>query len=236
MIHKSMIIQRTLVFLILIALLSVGCTIKKIGEEDKNKGGDEYSTWTKSGKAFDPVAYVDSIWDEKLIPVFKEESDDVNMVLQALAEDKETAVEQYGLKHQSGETEPTFKVKGTAKVAEYDDSSRNGLFMLDLPPFDGETDVPMQVGPVIRKTAIRDSVSFISFTDVGNQLQFASLADELNKRMKKEAVEPLDLDTIEGKTIQFYGAVKLEEGQTIDDVVITPVHIEVVDEPAGEED
>jgi len=231
-----MIIQRTLVFLILIAFLSVGCTIKKIGEEDKNKSGDEYSTWTKSGKAFDPVAYVDSIWDEKLIPAFTEESDDVNMVLQALAEDKETAVEQYGLEHKSGETEPIFKVKGTAKVAEFDDSSRNGLFMLDLTPFDGESDVQMQVGPVIRKTAIRDSVSFISFTDVGNQLQFASLADELNARMRKEAVKPLDLDTIEGKIIYFYGAIKLEEDQTYEDVVITPVKIELVDGSVGEED
>lgn len=234
--HKSNTICKTLVFLILIALLSSGCTIKKIGEEDKNKSGDEYSTWTKSGKAFDPVAYVDSIWDEKLIPVFMEESDDVNVVLQALAEDKEAAVEQYGLKHKSGETEPIFKVKGSAKVVEYDDSSRNGLFMIDVPPFDGEPDVSMQVGPVIRKTVIRDSVSFISFTDVGNQLQFASLADELNGRMRKEAVEPLDLDTIEGKTIHFYGAFELEEDQTYEDVVITPVKIEVVDGPVGEED
>ncbi len=234
MIHKSNKLLQALFLIILIAFLLSACTIKKISEVENKESSDEYSTWTKSGKAFDPVKYVDSVWDEKLIPAFLEDSEDINAVLNALAEDKEAAVQQYGLKRQSGEAVPSFKVKGTVKVIEYDDSSRNGLLMLDLSPYDGEVDIPMQVGPVIRKTAIRDSVSFISFTDVGNQLQFASLADELNKRMKQHAVEPLDLDTIEGKTLCFYGAIKLDEGQTLDELVITPVVIEVVEEAGGE--
>ncbi len=235
MIHKSKTIRKIPVIFILIAFLMSSCTIKKISEVDKDKKSDEYSTWTKSGKSFDPIEYVDSVWEEKIVPEFLEKSVEIGPLLEALAEDKETAVSQYGLEKKSGEKLPSFKVKGTAKVLEFDDSSRNGLLILDLVPTDEEADVPLQVGPVIRKTAIRDSVSFISFTDVGNQLQFASLADELNKRMKEEAVEPLNLENIEGKKISFYGAIKVDEDQTREDVVITPVKIEIV-ENGGEAD
>jgi predicted lipoprotein len=221
------------VFLILVLvffiLLSGSCTIKKISEVDKGKKNDEYSTWTKSGKAFDPVEYVDSIWEEKLLPLFLSSSFPFQEVFAALQSDSEEATKKYGLKRKSGEHVAAFKVKGTGVVLQYDDSSRNGLLAVDLLPADGTADVTLQVGPVIRKTAIRDSMDFISFTDVGNQLQFASLADELNARMKKDAVEPLDLENIAGKTIEFYGAFKIEDDQGIDAIVVTPVKIDVTE-------
>lgn len=215
--------------LVFFIILSGSCTIKKISEVDKGKKSDEYSTWTKSGKEFDPVEYVDSVWDEKLVPAFLTQSSPFQDVFNALSEDREAAINQYGLEHKSGEHEPAFKVTGSGMVLKFDDSSRNGLLLVDLLPGDGTADVTLQVGPVIRKTAIRDSVDFISFTDVGNQLQFASLADELNARMKKETVAPLDLDTITGKTIKFYGAFKLEEDQGIDEIVVTPVIIDLTE-------
>lgn len=228
--------QKALVTLLLIIfLIFSSCTVKKISEmEDGGDGGDEYSTWTKSGKEFDPVQYVDSIWESKLIPAFHEESVELTAVLEALKNSREEAVQQYGLKGSSDEIKPIFKVKGNAVVLSYDDSSRNGLLVLDIVPADGQEDVLLQVGPVIRKTALRDSVSFINFTDIGNQIQFASLADELNARMRREAVDPLDLENLEEKEISFYGAFNLEEDDTYEDVVITPLTIELVNEESPE--
>ncbi|MCF7943895.1 MAG: DUF2291 domain-containing protein [Spirochaetia bacterium] len=215
-----------MVFVVFI-LLTGSCTIRKINKTDAGKTTDEYSTWTKSGKEFDPVAYVNSIWEEQLIPAFLCQSFPYEEVYASLQADSEEAIVTYGLEEKTGKHIPSFKVKGTGVVLEYDDSSRNGLFLVDLLPTDGITDVVLQVGPVIRKTAIRDSSDFISFTDVGNQLQFASLSDELNARMRREVVDTLDLETIEGKTIDFYGAFKIEEDQGIDDIVVTPVKIDV---------
>ena len=120
-------------------------------------------------------------------------------------------------------------MKGEAVVLEYDDSSRNGLLRIDLNPFDGVEDTSLQVGPVIKKTALRDSVDFIRFTDVGNQLQFASLADELNNKMKKTVVENLDLENIAGKKVYFYAAFKLEQTDSVDQIVLTPAVIEVLE-------
>ncbi len=212
------------------AILLNGCTIKKISELDEKDGG-EYSTWTKSGNVFEPVSYVDSMWTAKLIPAFKDESGDLNAVLEALAEDWETGIENYGLMSKAGGMGVAFKVKSEGRVISYDDSSRNGLLLIDIPPYEGEADISLQVGPVIRNTAIRDSLSFIRFSEIGNQLQFASLADELNARMRREVVDPLDLEAIEGKKISFYGAFKADEqAEVLSQLVITPVIIEILEE------
>ena len=222
-----------MIILVIFAFFMGSCTIRKISDIDKNKKTDEYSTWTKSGKAFDPVEYVDSVWDAKLLPAFKESAVEITELLKALEEDKDAASQKYGKMKKTGGTWIAFKVKGEAFVLEYDDSSMNGKLLIDLMPADGTKDIVIQVGPVIKKTAIRDSVDFISFTDVGNQLQFASLADELNLRMKKEVIEPLDLEQIENKKISFYGAFKLEEDELLEDIVITPVEIKVVETADG---
>ena len=208
-------------------MVFTSCTVKKLSEVESGKDEGEYSTWTKSGSEFEPVSYVEGIWDSRLVPAFKEECVDINMLFDALKTDREKAVSDYGLTKTQGAASFAFKVKGEAVVMEYDDSSRNGLLIIDLTPADGTKDTALQVGPVIKKTALRDSVDFIKFSEVGNQLQFASLADELNNKMKKVVVEPLDLANIAGKTIYFYAAFKLEQSDTVDDIVLTPAVLEL---------
>lgn len=210
-----------------IFLVFTSCTVKKISEVDAGKDEGEYSTWTKSGSQFEPVSYVEGIWDSRLVPAFREECIDLNMLLDALRADREKAVAEYGLTKTQGAASYAFKVKGEAVVVEYDSSSRNGLLTIDLTPADGVKDTALQVGPVIKKTALRDSLDFIKFSEVGNQLQFASLADELNNKMKKVVIEPLDLENIAGKTIYFYAAFKLEQSDSIEDIVLTPAVIEL---------
>ena len=100
---------------------------------------------------------------------------------------------------------------------------------MDMEPTDGRLDATLQVGPVVRGTAIRDSMEFIRFTDVGNQLQFADLANELNARMRRDSVEPLDLTHIVGRRISFLGAFRLTKDQPLEDIVVTPVKIDLLD-------
>ena len=149
-------------------------------------------------------------------------------VLSSLRADRQGAIEKYGLARETGEPFFVFKVRGTCRVVEYDDSSRNGVIRVDMDPADGEVDATLQVGPVVRGTAIRDSMEFIRFTDVGNQLQFAALANELNARMRRDSVEPLDLPGIVGKRISFLGAFRLEETQALEEIVVTPVKIDLL--------
>ena len=222
--------KKSLVLFALIAailLLSTSCTVKKLSEMEAGKDDGEYSTWTKSGSGFEPVSYVEGIWDSRLIPAFKEECVEIDTVFNALKTDREKANADYGMTKTQGATSFAFKVKGEGVVLAYDNSSRNGLLTLDLAPADGVQDASIQVGPVIKKTALRDSLEFVKFSEIGNQLQFASLADELNNKMKKMVVEPLDLENIAGKTVDFYAAFKLEQTDSVDNIVLTAVLVDV---------
>ena len=201
------------------------CTVVKI-EEDEGDGEDQYATWTKTGTGFQATEYVAAVWDERILPVYEEEAVDYTEVLSGLRADREGTIEKYGLARETGEPFFVFKVRGTCRVVEYDDSSRNGVIRVDIEPADGEIDATLQVGPVVRGTAIRDSMEFIRFTDVGNQLQFAALANELNARMRRDSVEPLDLPGMVGKRIFFLGAFRLTEDQPLEEIVVTPVKID----------
>jgi predicted lipoprotein len=212
---------------LVLAVLS-SCTVVKL-EKSGGSGGDQYSTWTKTGTGFQAAEYVAAIWDEKVLPAYEKQAADFVTVLEALRGKRREASERYGLKRETGEPFYVFKVRADARVVKYDDSSRNGLLRVNLEPSGKGMHAALQVGPVVLGTAIRDSLEFIRFTDVGNQLQFADLADQLNARMQKESVAPLDMSKIAGKCISFLGAFKLEEEQPIEDIVVTPVKISILD-------
>ena len=50
-----------------------------------------------------------------------------------------------------------FMVRGEAIILEVDRSSRVGLAPMDLAPLDGEADIFLAIGPVLRGNALRDS-------------------------------------------------------------------------------
>jgi predicted lipoprotein len=212
-----------------VCLVLIGaCTVVKI-EEGDSEAGDQYATWKKTGTGFQANEYVAAVWDERILPAYEEEAVEYTEVLSSLRADRQGAIGKYGLARETGEPFFVFKVRGTSRVVEYDDSSRNGVIRVDMEPADGQVDATLQVGPVIRGTAIRDSMEFIRFTDVGNQLQFAALANELNARMRKDSVEPLDLPGIVGKRVSFLGAFRLEETEALEEIVVTPVKIDLLD-------
>jgi predicted lipoprotein len=96
---------------------------------------------------------------------------------------------------------------------------------VDLDPADGSADVLIQIGPVIKDSAIRDSLEFISFTDFTNQLEFTRLSNAFNKMVNKTVTGKLDRDNLMGKSISFNGA--FTQLQDSDLIRITPVSLEV---------
>ena len=68
-------------------------------------------------------------------------------------------------------------------------------------------DVALQIGPVIFGTALRDSLPFISFEQVVNQIQFAQVSRELNDRASAAARAGIDVaKLVPGTRIAFAGA------------------------------
>ena len=97
--------------------------------------------------------------------------------------------------------------------------SRAGLALVDTNG-DGEIDISLAVGPVIRGTAMRDGMPFISFNQFTNQMQFASVSNEMNALINQQIITPLgDVNSLTGKQVTFAGAFTLDK---LDDIVVVP--------------
>ena len=70
-------------------------------------------------------------------------------------------------RHRLGRQDPGgpayFSVKGEGRVLSADTRSRVGVLFVDVAPFDRRADVSIQIGPVLRGTALRDATGFVRF-------------------------------------------------------------------------
>ena len=126
--------------------------------------------------------------------------------------------------------QPRF-VKGTGVVETLDRQSRVGVMRVRLTA-SRPTMVAIQVGPVIRGTALRDAASFIHFSDFKNQFDYAGAANALNDYMLRAVVAPASIDTMPGRTIAFTGAIGKMPAREDGAIEIVPVQLEIV-EAAG---
>jgi len=102
-------------------------------------------------------------------------------------------------------------VKGQGRVVAVDTSSRAGLAFL-------ENGITLQIGPVIRGTALRDALPFIQFSQFTNQLEFARVGNALNERISK-MLATVDVPHLQGADIAFAGV--LEPGSPPTAVPVT---------------
>jgi predicted lipoprotein len=176
----------------------------------------------QSGDVFDPQAYVDKVWTPQAIAEFKAKAIDLRTLLPAIAADPEKAGKTYG--RGGGEGNPwNYEVKGEGKVTAVDAASRHALMTVQIATDQGPQDVDLQIGPVVFGTALRDSLPFIHFGDFVNQIQFAQVSRALNDRATHDLRKQLDLKTIVGKSVAFYGAATGASGAKLS---VTPIAIE----------
>jgi predicted lipoprotein len=172
-----------------------------------------------SNKGFDKIAYVDGIWESKVLPTVQKNAVDFSQLYTELRLNQDAASQKYGNKVGGPYN---FLTKFEGKVLSADTSSRVGVIKVETQTSNGAAVLTVQVGPVVQGTAIRDALGFITFNDFVNQLQFADVADELNTRALQNALNNTDPTTLIGKTVDITGAFTLDN---IDDLVITPVYL-----------
>ncbi len=142
---------------------------------------------------FDAAAYAESIW-----------------VTRVVADARSTAIELVAGAAAAAPAGTAALVRGTGTVVRVDTQSRVGLALVDLAPGDGRPDVALQIGPVLRGTALRDAMPFIRFGDFANQLEFADVSNALNDRVLRSVVGGLDVASLEGRALSFWGAMKAD--------------------------
>jgi len=218
---------RPVLTLILVCLLGggllalTGCTLWTVRSLHPAAGATGGQSIEPGKPGFSAAAYVDSIWQSKVLPTVQEQAVDLPALLAALKADPAAAKQKYG--HREGQRPYNFLVKGEGKVLTVDTSSRSRMIKIDLLPGDGQPDATIQVGPVIRGTALRDALPFIQFNMFTNQLEYADVSNQLTDRVLKDVTGNLDVPGLQGKTVTFEGAYTLDESG---DTLITPVKLQ----------
>ncbi len=192
-------------------------TVVPISEEKQlTEGG------SATNKGFDKVAYVDKIWESKVLPTAKDKAVDFATLYTALKLSQEEASKKYGNKVGGPYN---FMTKLEGKITAVNTASRAGTLTIETQAGGGSVPLTVQIGPVIRGTSIRDGVGFITFNEFVNQLQFADVADELNTRAYNLSLKDKTFnDSLVGKTVAITGAFTLDK---LDKLVITPIFFEI---------
>jgi predicted lipoprotein len=163
--------------------------------------------------------FVDGVW-AKLVPFFEEKAQDIAKVLPEIRSDPNAAGEKYGRREA---TNPyNYMVKGTGKVTEINTASAAGTAIVEIPGLDEK--VALQIGPVVRGTALRDATGLVSFNEFSNQLDYADVSKEMNTRALKTAFAAAPAASLAGKSVTFYGAFTFDP-HSKSPVLITPVKI-----------
>ncbi len=197
---------------------------------------------TVINEAFNPVAYVDGIWESQLMPAFSNNSVDLSRILSEIETDANGLVskddliaitEMYGL-ITVGEAH-VYMVKGTGTIISVDVETSLGTAKLQLDGYDGPIDVLLYIGTRIPSddTSVRDAVGFISFGDFKEQTEYGKAATEINKRVLSTVLCNIDKENLVGKNITFNGAYTIRTFNLLNidlsEVNIVPVELNIGD-------
>lgn len=193
-------------------------------------------------EVFDPGAFVNGIWESKIIPTITEKAIELSVVLGEMKPDDSgftskdnliSITKKYGL-ITMGEAH-VYMVKGQGKVINVDTKASTGTLELSLDGYTGPIKVKIYIGPRIPsdESSVRDAVGFINFGDFREQTEYGKVAAEINNRSLSQVDLPSDKDSLQGKTIRFYGAFTIRTFNLVEidlkEIKIVPIRIDIVE-------
>ena len=210
-------IQRRIVVLVGVILVAILLVLKPPFVIRPLPGRAQTGSQSVQSKA---AKFVDPIWATKVLPTIQERAQDISKILPEIRADPNNAGQKYGRREA---TNPyNYMVKGTGKVTEMHTESQAGTATIEIPGL-GEK-VALQIGPVVRGTALRDATGAVSFNQFTNQLDYADVSKEMNARALKAAFANVEPNSIAGKTLSFFGAFTFDP-HSKSPILVTPVKI-----------
>lgn len=192
------------VILAVVAFIALGTRVVPYGSE---VAGAE--------QAFDAEAYGPEKFPEVRDAV-AERAVEADVLAAALAEDKETAIAEYGVPSSGG---TVFSVTMTGEFGE----SASGIYDFSVEGLPEGLTIRVQTGPAINGTELRDATGEITFGEFTNQIDYQNAAASLNEAMKAEVLEGLDTSALERTTATITGAFTLINPEAW---LVTPVSVE----------
>ena len=202
-----------------ILLPLAGCKIVPNDQRAQTTG----SSANQTAEGFNATGYVDSVWATQLLPHFDNNANDLATVIAAVKANLDEAGHEYGHRAATEGSPWSFAVKSTGKVVSVNTESRAGTLVVEIASDAGPQQVTLQIGPVVKGSAIRDSLPFFSFGNVTNQIEFAQVGRAFNERALKEIEKPLADVKAPGTSVEFRGSISLTN--VPETFVITPVSL-----------
>ena len=200
-----------------------GCKIVPNDQRTKADG----SSANQTAEGFNAAGYVDSVWASQLVPHFDKEANELATVIAAIKSNLDDAGHQYGHRAAAEGSPWSFAVKSMGKVVAVNTESRAGTLVVEIPTDAGPQQVTLQIGPVVKGSAIRDTLPFFSFGKVTNQIEYAQVGRAFNERALKEIEKPLAELKTPGAALEFQGSISLAD--VPETFLVTPVSLK----PAG---
>ncbi|MBX2838007.1 MAG: DUF2291 domain-containing protein [Gammaproteobacteria bacterium] len=204
-------------FCLAIALLISGCKLVK-----NTPDAEGVIAADASGDDARNAARLDETFDAKLIPHISSKAQPLETLASKLGDGLDKAGQAYGVRSSGAGSAWNFAVtvSGTVVEAKLDTRARTAGLDSDG---DGTTDAIIQLGPVVKGTALRDIAPFYNFDDFRDQIEYAKLARALNTRALGLINLP-ESDLI-GRTMSITGVVALRS-QT-GKILVTPIDVEM---------
>lgn len=195
--------------ILMCALFLTGCAkIVKIGEEELLIGGNENANLD-----------VEAFWDDRAVPEIEETAIELADLLNSAGGDLSSQEDKGRVTNGTGGS-LNFAVHAKGEVIKVVNDVKAGYVTVKLENYTGETVVNLQVGPVFKKSSVRDYLSFINVNDYSDQIEFAQLSQNITTYIYENVIADTDIGSLVGKTIDFYGCFTYEND---DEVLITPI-------------
>lgn len=213
-------------FLASACLLAAGCRIEHraaagaaaTGGQAPPPGGQF------TNQAFDPKAQVADIWTAKVLPALQARAGEFNALRTAMKVNLDAAGAQHGHRERGEGAAWNFATTLKGRIVGGDATLSAAKVDVDTDG-DGKADAQLQIGPIIRGTALRDALPFISFTAYTNQVEFAQVANAFNDHAAAQALQGLPRDKLMGRAVEVLGVFTTDDAAEMP--VILPVQMKV---------
>lgn len=165
---------------------------------------------------------VEETYQSKLFPHIQKNAQDIGSIVPAIEAGLDAAGEQFAFRGADQTAAWNFPVKGQGTIVAEKLDSRARNFSVDSDG-DGEADLKLQLGPVIKGTALRDVAPFYDFNNFRDQIEFAKLGRVLNDTASERIV--LEAESYIGQPASYMGV--FPYGAETTEILVTPVTLEL---------